>query len=60
MLYWRLHGLGSAYRPYTAAELRQLAAKLPAGANGYVFFNNIPRVKDALTFREILARPASA
>ena len=60
LLYWRLHGLGSAYRPYTAGELRQLAAKLPDGASGFVLFNNIPRVNDALTFREILAIAPSA
>jgi len=55
LLYWRLHGLGSAYRPYTEDELRQLAGMLPDDANGYVMFNNIPRVADAQKFRQIAA-----
>jgi uncharacterized protein YecE (DUF72 family) len=50
LLYWRLHGLGSAYRPYTLDELTALAARVPPDANGYVMFNNIPRVADARTF----------
>jgi uncharacterized protein YecE (DUF72 family) len=60
-LYWRLHGLGSAYRPYTLDELTALAARVPPGANGYVMFNNIPRVADAKTFMGLLngrRRPA--
>jgi uncharacterized protein YecE (DUF72 family) len=50
LLYWRLHGIGSHYRPYTDEELAQLAARLPRDANAYVMFNNIPRVGDAQKF----------
>ena len=56
--YWRLHGLGSAYRPYTHEELRQLAARMPRDAREtYVMFNNIPRVADAKTFRALVSAP---
>jgi uncharacterized protein YecE (DUF72 family) len=54
LLYWRLHGLGSHYRPYTDEELHQLAARLPRDANAYVMFNNIPRVDDAKRFRRFM------
>jgi uncharacterized protein YecE (DUF72 family) len=54
LLYWRLHGLGNAYRPYTDEELTALAARVPRGAEGYIMFNNIPRVKDAKTFIGLL------
>ena len=50
LLYWRLHGIGNHYHVYTDAELRQLKAWLPPGANGYVMFNNIPRAGDARRF----------
>jgi len=50
--YWRLHGIGSHYRPYTDDELRQYASRLPpASRETYVMFNNIPRVDDAKRFR---------
>ena len=53
--YWRLHGIGSHYRPYTDDELRQLAAKVRAQAREtYVLFNNIPRAGDACRFQTIL------
>lgn len=55
LLYWRLHGIGSHYRPYTEEELRGLAAQLPGGADAYVMFNNIPRVGDARTFRKLVS-----
>jgi uncharacterized protein YecE (DUF72 family) len=60
LLYWRLHGNGSAYASYTDEELRQIAAWLPADemTNVYVMFNNIPRVKDVKRFRHILADTA--
>ena len=48
--YWRLHGLGNAYRSYTDDELRTLAARVPADGDTYVMFNNIPRVGDARRF----------
>ena len=54
LLYWRAHGIGSAYRPYTDEELQSLAARLPPGADGYVMFNNIPRVGDAKKFMKCL------
>jgi uncharacterized protein YecE (DUF72 family) len=56
--YWRLHGIGSAYRPYTNEELRQLASRLPRDARDtYVMFNNIPRVADAKTFQALVSAP---
>jgi len=53
LLYWRLHGIGNAYRPYTDAELRDLASRLAPDAEGYVMFNNIPRVGDSKRFMEM-------
>lgn len=55
LLYWRLHGIGSHYRPYTDDELRNLHARLPRDANAYVMFNNIPRVGDAKQFMAMTA-----
>ncbi len=52
-LYWRLHGIGSFYRPYTDEELRELIARLPARTPSYVMFNNIPRPADARRFLEL-------
>jgi uncharacterized protein YecE (DUF72 family) len=53
--YWRLHGIDSHYRSYTADELRDLAARLPPEAREtYVLFNNIPRVGDAKRFMAFL------
>lgn len=54
LLYWRLHGIGSAYRAYTDDELQTLARRVPKNANGYVMFNNIPRHADAQKFRTML------
>ena len=54
LTYWRLHGIGSHYRPYTDEELRQLIARIPAAAQAYVMFNNIPRVGDAKQFMAML------
>jgi len=53
LLYWRLHGNGSHYAVYKDEELEQMLAWLPERADGYVMFNNIPRVKDAERFREL-------
>jgi uncharacterized protein YecE (DUF72 family) len=50
LLYWRLHGIGSAYATYTDEQLQQMHAWLPPDAEGYVMFNNIPRVGDAKKF----------
>lgn len=62
LLYWRLHGNGSAYASYTDEELRQIISWLPADQtiDAYVMFNNIPRVKDVKRFRQLLAEIASA
>ncbi len=56
LIYWRLHGNGSAYASYTDEELRQIIDWLPAdpAVDAYVMFNNIPRVKDVKRFREML------
>jgi uncharacterized protein YecE (DUF72 family) len=51
--YWRLHGIGSHYRPYTDEELQSLAARVPHD-DTWVMFNNIPRVDDATRFRAAL------
>ena len=53
LTYWRLHGIGSAYRAYTDEELQSLAARVPAGET-YVMFNNIPRAGDAKRFATFL------
>lgn len=57
LLYWRLHGNGSAYARYTDADLLQLIAWLDAtdASDAYVMFNNIPRVQDVKRFRELQA-----
>ena len=52
LTYWRLHGIGSAYRAYTDEELQSLAARVPHD-DTYVMFNNIPRVQDIKRFREL-------
>ena len=56
LLYWRLHGNGSAYASYTDEELQQIVDWLPRdpAVEAYVMFNNIPRVKDVKRFRELL------
>ena len=55
LLYWRLHGNGSAYASYTDAELQQIRDWLPndPAVDAYVMFNNIPRVKDIQRFRSV-------
>ena len=53
LTYWRLHGNGSHYATYSDDELRQLHAWIRPGAETYVMFNNIPRVKDVARFREL-------
>jgi len=60
LLYWRLHGNGSAYASYTDEELRQITAWLPADetTDAYVMFNNIPRVQDVKRFQQLLAARA--
>jgi uncharacterized protein YecE (DUF72 family) len=51
LIYWRLHGIGSAYRSYTDAELQQLIEWLPrTPGERYVMFNNVPRPMNAQRF----------
>jgi Uncharacterized conserved protein len=56
LLYWRLHGIGSAYRPYADDELRALVAELPEHGEGYVLFNNVPRPADARRFLDLASQ----
>jgi uncharacterized protein YecE (DUF72 family) len=53
-LYFRLHGKTGWRYEYEAGELRELAAMLPKSTRGYVFFNNVRMIQDALTFRMLL------
>ena len=53
-VYFRLHGLGNAYRAYTDDELRRLLEMASTGAPAYVMFNEIPRVADSKRFRKLL------
>jgi uncharacterized protein YecE (DUF72 family) len=55
-VYWRLHGLGNAYRAYTDDELRRLV-EMTNDDDTYVMFNEIPRMADAKRFRNLLAKP---
>ena len=60
LTYWRLHGIGSHYRPYTDDELRSLAARVPGDAREtWVMFNNIPRVDDARRFLGLAQQKAN-
>lgn len=58
-VYWRLHGIGSAYRSYTDAELQHLQQMLvdaqPPGM-AYVMFNNVPSAVDAQRFLRLVAQ----
>jgi uncharacterized protein YecE (DUF72 family) len=57
LTYWRLHGNGSHYAVYKDEELERLLDWLPdAAGEAYVMFNNIPRVKDSVRFRELAER----
>jgi uncharacterized protein YecE (DUF72 family) len=55
LTYWRLHGIGSHYRPYTDEELKDLASRI-TDAETYVMFNEVPRVVDAQRFLRIAGR----
>lgn len=61
VLYWRLHGNGTAYANYTDDELRRLIVWLPVdrAIDAYVMFNNVPRVKDIERFREAVTDSSS-
>ena len=54
LVYWRLHGLGSAYRAYTDEELRRLEGMVRPGEETYAMFNNIPRVGDSKRFAALV------
>jgi len=56
LVYWRLHGLQSAYRSYTEDELRRLVDMIPDGEVTYAMFNNIPRAADSKRFRAMLGK----
>jgi uncharacterized protein YecE (DUF72 family) len=53
LIYWRLHGNGSAYASYSDEELEQLHNWLGASNEAYVMFNNVPRVQDVKRFTEL-------
>jgi uncharacterized protein YecE (DUF72 family) len=52
--YFRLHGIGSAYRAYTDDELVTLAGWVAGEQEAYVMFNNIPRPADSRRFMGLL------
>jgi uncharacterized protein YecE (DUF72 family) len=51
--YFRLHGRGGWRYSYEDGELEELYSMLPAGAQSYVFFNNVEMRRDAFRFKEI-------
>jgi len=54
-LYYRIHG-GRGYRKsYSEKELLPLALKLK-GKRGYVFFNNLSRIKDSQIFLKLIEK----
>jgi uncharacterized protein YecE (DUF72 family) len=57
LCYFRLHGLGGYRYRYTDEDLRSLRAKLPAGKQCYVMFNNVYMEEDARRFRAFLGLP---
>jgi uncharacterized protein YecE (DUF72 family) len=57
LCYFRLHGLGGYSYRYTDEDLRTLRAKLPAGRECYVMFNNTNMDQDARRFRRLLGLP---
>jgi uncharacterized protein YecE (DUF72 family) len=56
LCYFRLHGLGGYRYRYTDEDLRNLRAKLPAGKECYVMFNNVYMEEDARRFRALLGQ----
>lgn len=54
LTYFRLHGITGARHVYSTDELRRLVDMIPARGRTYVMFNNMPRLDDALRFRELL------
>ena len=52
--YYRLHGTTSSRHVHTAAELRDLRARIDGRPRPYVLFNNLPRVGDAERFLDLL------
>jgi uncharacterized protein YecE (DUF72 family) len=56
--YFRLHGLGGYRYRYTDEDLGSLRARIPAGQECYVLFNNVYMEEDARRFRAFLGLPA--
>ena len=52
--YFRLHGRKGWRYQYEPGELADLAAALPKGKRGYVFFNNSKMTEDAMRFCTVL------
>ncbi len=57
--YFRLHGKSGWRYEYEDAELVELALSLPKHGRGYVFFNNVSMIEDALRFQKILLETKS-
>ncbi len=52
--YYRLHGGPHYQHRFAHAELNQLRSVLPTGQAGYVLFNNVSMLDDALRFQDLL------
>jgi uncharacterized protein YecE (DUF72 family) len=52
--YYRLHGTSGARHVHTQDELRRLRALILDRTKPYVMFNNLPRVRDAERFIDML------
>jgi uncharacterized protein YecE (DUF72 family) len=54
--YFRLHGRKGWRYVYEDDELEELVSMLPKNRTGYVFFNNVTMVNDAVRFEKIVSR----
>jgi len=52
IIYWRLHGKGGYNYKYTEEELKELF-EMSKNKKGFIFFNNVYMMEDALRFKEI-------
>ena len=52
--YYRLHGTTGSRHVHTDDELRRLRDQVDGRSSPYVMFNNLPRVRDAERFLELL------
>lgn len=52
MIYWRLHGKKGYNYKYTDKELKELL-KMSQNKKGFVFFNNVYMMEDALRFKKL-------